>query len=183
MKYLRKFLENIEFNNKEQMLQEFEEVFGFPLYSLTDRLLEWEDKGLDFVMEAAVWIKVESNKKYNLPLTIQFPDVNSGIMSYLNQLFRYRTQAETEDNLEVVEFQPIDKEDIVAASIVLHECFPNDMYLNDKTYQEREKYYESEFENLIDMIKRQFPLVEISNTREELMGGTTRGVFFKRKVD
>ena len=183
MKHLRKFLEDIEYNNKEEMLKEFKEVFGFSLYSLTDRLLEWEDKGLDFVIEAGVWIKVESNKKYNLQHIMQYPDINSGISSYVNQLFRYRTEAETDDNLELLEFQPIDADDIVAASLCIHECFPNEMYLHDANYREREKYYEEEFEKLIDMIKRRFPLIEIEGTREELMGSTTRGVLFKRKVD
>ena len=110
MKYLRKFLENTEYNNKEEMLKEFQEVFGFPLYSLTDRLLEWEDKGLNFVLESGIWIKVESNKKYNLHHTMQYPDINSGISSYVNQLFRYRTEAETDDNLELLYFQPVDIE-------------------------------------------------------------------------
>jgi len=186
MKYLRKFLENTEYN-KEKMLKEFQEVFGFPLYSLIDRLLEWEDKGLDFVVEAGVWIKSKSNKKYNLQHTmnpfLQYPDVNSGISSYVNQLFRYRTGAETDDNLEILYFQPIDIDDIIAASLCIHECFPNEMYLHDPNYREREKYYEEEFEKLIDMIKRRFPLIEIEGKREELMSGTTRGVLFKRKVD
>jgi len=59
MKYIRKFLENVEYSDRELMIQEFEEVFHFPLHHLTDRLIEWEDKGLNLILEAAVWIKSE----------------------------------------------------------------------------------------------------------------------------
>ncbi len=182
MKYLRKFLENIKHNDKEQMLEEFEEVFGFNLYSLSDRFLEFEDNGLDFTMLANVWIKVESNKKYNLSHTVEFPDKSSYINSYVNQLFRYRTESNTEDNLELLEFQRIDKEDIVSACLVLFVRFPNITY-HEENYEEKEKYMEIEFDNLIGMIKRQFPLVDIPDTRKELSEIDLKGIIFKRKVD
>jgi hypothetical protein len=183
MKYIRKFLENLEHNDKELMIQEFEEVFGFPLYHLIDRLIEWEDKGLNLLLESAVWIKSESNKKYNLSLVLDFPDISSKITGYVNQLFRYSTENKSEDNIEIMEFKPIDTKDIICGCIVIHVCFPNEMYLNDDNYKEREKYYEKEFENLIEMIQRQFPLIEIENTREAMMSATTRGVLLKRKND
>ena len=186
MKFIKKFLENLDSNNKELMIQEFEKVFGFPLYSLTDRLLEWEDKGLNFYLEAAVWIKSESNYKYDLSLILDLPDKSSKsskISGYVNQLFRYSTESKSEDNIEFTEFKPIDIKDIIYGCIAIHECFPSEMYLNGDNYKEKEKYYEKEFENLIGMIQRKFPLIEVRNTREQMMGAKTRGILLKRKND
>lgn len=185
MKYIRKFNESSNFN-KGLMLKEFEDVFGFPLYSLTDRLLEWEDKGFNLSLVVHVWIKVESNTKYNLDDIRLFPDKTSNIYSYANELCVYRTESyKKDDNIEMFKFISIDPKDIVAASIVLFELIPSEVYLNMNSYinKKKEKYFHSEFQELIKSIKRRFDLIEIPESNIDLTTVASIGTIFKRSGD
>lgn len=184
MKHIKKFLENFDYGDKELMLDAFEKVFNFPLYHLTDRLVEWEDSGFNFILQPVVWIKSEAGNKYDNPVITDFPDKSSNIKTYHFGLCRYRTEAQPDDNIEVVEFpNNFDPNDVVAACIVLYEVFPNDMYLNGPDYSNKEKYFRSEFQNVIKWVEKQFNLVEIEDSQKKLDGGVACGCILKRKED
>lgn len=184
MKYIQKYknfnlISELYFSQddvKEKMSHQFKEVFGFDLYNLTDRLLSYEDIGMNFYMSCLVWVKVESNKKYNLNNIMKFPEKSSQIKTYVHELFRYRTESETDDNLEILEYKPLELDDIVAGSIILHSINP---YLVSDDNDEKISLFNSEFSKFIEGVKRQFPLLEIE--REVTTDSTM--VIFKRKED
>ena len=185
MKYIRKFLENSKYNDRELMLTSFEEVFHFPLHHLTDRLIEWEDKEFNFIIQPAVWIKAESANKYDSPVITDFPDKSSNIKTYHFGLCRYRTEATEDDNIEVIGFpNNLDPNDVVAACIVIYNVFESSTYLSN--YEEaikRDRYTRKEFPNVINWMERQFDLIEIDGIGNEMSGAAYIGTILKRKND
>jgi hypothetical protein len=185
MKYLKKFIENSQYNDKELMFRGFQEVFGFPLYHLTDRLVEWEDKEFNFVIQPVVWIKAESANKYDSPTITDFPDKSSTIKTYHFGLCRYRTEATEDDNIEVIGFpNNFDPNDVVAACIVVYNVFESSTYLSN--YEEaikRDRYTRKEFPNVINWMERQFDLIEIYGIGNEMSGAAYIGTILKRKND